>query len=148
MTDSFTRCQCPSCNKSLRVPENLLGKSVRCPGCQNKFNTPPNPSATVSNKPASAAPSKPLPSASALVAPKAASAPVVPASTQDPFDPNWDPFADSLPLHRTAVTTTATTPADDLFANLPEVATSPLQPTSFQLPGTQRLPSPLKRHQR
>jgi len=28
---------CPSCAKQLRVPEDLLGKSVRCPNCQNTF---------------------------------------------------------------------------------------------------------------
>jgi predicted Zn finger-like uncharacterized protein len=29
--------QCPSCNRKLRVPENLLGKSVRCPECKETF---------------------------------------------------------------------------------------------------------------
>jgi predicted Zn finger-like uncharacterized protein len=28
---------CPACTKQLRVPETLLGKSVRCPNCQNTF---------------------------------------------------------------------------------------------------------------
>jgi predicted Zn finger-like uncharacterized protein len=28
---------CPSCTRQLRVPEDLLGKSVRCPSCQSTF---------------------------------------------------------------------------------------------------------------
>jgi predicted Zn finger-like uncharacterized protein len=29
--------QCPSCERRLRVPDHLLGKSVRCPTCQTTF---------------------------------------------------------------------------------------------------------------
>jgi predicted Zn finger-like uncharacterized protein len=29
--------RCPSCNKSLRVPDKLLGSKVRCPSCKNTF---------------------------------------------------------------------------------------------------------------
>jgi hypothetical protein len=29
--------RCESCSRKLRVPENLLGKTVRCPGCQATF---------------------------------------------------------------------------------------------------------------
>ncbi len=29
--------RCPSCNRQLRVPENLLGKKVKCPACQGMF---------------------------------------------------------------------------------------------------------------
>ncbi len=28
---------CPNCQKTLRLPENLMGKRVRCPGCQEVF---------------------------------------------------------------------------------------------------------------
>src|SRR2546429_590559 len=28
---------CPSCRRQLRVPDDLLGKTVRCPGCQSTF---------------------------------------------------------------------------------------------------------------
>jgi len=39
--------QCPSCNRQLRVPDNLLGRSVRCPGCKETFTASagPGPSA-------------------------------------------------------------------------------------------------------
>jgi predicted Zn finger-like uncharacterized protein len=29
--------RCPSCDATLRVPENLLGKNVKCPKCQTTF---------------------------------------------------------------------------------------------------------------
>jgi predicted Zn finger-like uncharacterized protein len=29
--------QCPSCERRLRVPDNLLGKQVKCPSCQTTF---------------------------------------------------------------------------------------------------------------
>ncbi|HEY7328534.1 MAG TPA: MJ0042-type zinc finger domain-containing protein [Gemmataceae bacterium] len=29
--------RCPECNAALRVPENLLGKTVKCPKCQTTF---------------------------------------------------------------------------------------------------------------
>ncbi|MFL5341538.1 MAG: hypothetical protein ACJ8F7_15440 [Gemmataceae bacterium] len=28
---------CPSCQRPLRVPDNLIGKTVKCPGCQTAF---------------------------------------------------------------------------------------------------------------
>src|SRR5580765_2860606 len=28
---------CPACQKKLRLPENLVGKTVKCPSCQEKF---------------------------------------------------------------------------------------------------------------
>src|SRR5262249_31049941 len=30
---------CPSCNRLVRVPDELLGRQVRCPACQNVFTT-------------------------------------------------------------------------------------------------------------
>jgi hypothetical protein len=39
---------CPACGRQLKVPDNLLGKTVKCPGCQQPFQTsvdePPPPS--------------------------------------------------------------------------------------------------------
>jgi predicted Zn finger-like uncharacterized protein len=29
--------QCPSCERSLRVPDNLLGRNVKCPSCSTTF---------------------------------------------------------------------------------------------------------------
>lgn len=31
---------CPQCQRSLRVPENLLGQAVRCPNCSHTFVAP------------------------------------------------------------------------------------------------------------
>src|SRR5262245_37497475 len=28
---------CPSCNRQLKVPDNLIGQHVKCPGCENTF---------------------------------------------------------------------------------------------------------------
>src|SRR6266478_5869515 len=28
---------CPSCQKQLKVPDELIGKSVKCPGCKETF---------------------------------------------------------------------------------------------------------------
>jgi predicted Zn finger-like uncharacterized protein len=31
---------CPSCEKTLRVPESLLGQAVKCPSCAHNFTAP------------------------------------------------------------------------------------------------------------
>lgn len=31
---------CPSCQRTLRVPENLLGQAVKCPSCSHTFTAP------------------------------------------------------------------------------------------------------------
>ncbi len=31
---------CPACQRTLRVPETLLGQPVKCPGCSNRFTAP------------------------------------------------------------------------------------------------------------
>jgi predicted Zn finger-like uncharacterized protein len=31
---------CPSCQRTLRVPESLLGQAVKCPSCSHTFNAP------------------------------------------------------------------------------------------------------------
>jgi predicted Zn finger-like uncharacterized protein len=33
-----TIVDCPSCNRKLRVPEELLGKKVKCPTCSGTFD--------------------------------------------------------------------------------------------------------------
>ena len=30
---------CPACGRQLKVPDNLIGKTVKCPGCQQPFQT-------------------------------------------------------------------------------------------------------------
>ena len=34
---------CPSCQRQLRVPENLIGKMVQCPSCQTSFEANDGP---------------------------------------------------------------------------------------------------------
>lgn len=31
---------CPSCRRTLRVPDNLLGQAVKCPSCDHQFTAP------------------------------------------------------------------------------------------------------------
>ena len=33
---------CPSCQRTLRVPESLLGQAVKCPSCEHQFTAPEN----------------------------------------------------------------------------------------------------------
>jgi predicted Zn finger-like uncharacterized protein len=33
---------CPSCQRTLRVPESLLGQAVKCPSCSHTFTAPEN----------------------------------------------------------------------------------------------------------
>jgi predicted Zn finger-like uncharacterized protein len=37
---------CPSCQKQLKVPDDLLGKNVKCPGCKETFTAEPAGSAS------------------------------------------------------------------------------------------------------
>lgn len=46
--------KCPSCERALRVPDELLGKKVKCPSCGTTFEAEPPPS-----EPPSAAPEQP-----------------------------------------------------------------------------------------
>jgi predicted Zn finger-like uncharacterized protein len=40
-----TTVDCPSCNRKLRIPDELLGKKVKCPTCGNAFTASAAPSA-------------------------------------------------------------------------------------------------------
>ncbi len=40
---SYFKIECPGCSKSLKVPENLAGKSRACPYCQMTFRIPESP---------------------------------------------------------------------------------------------------------
>jgi predicted Zn finger-like uncharacterized protein len=48
---------CPSCQKQLKVPDELVGQAVKCPGCKETFTAqvgsspPPPPSADISTRP-------------------------------------------------------------------------------------------------
>ena len=34
----FIKYQCPSCEKTLKIPTNLIGKTLKCPNCKNLIN--------------------------------------------------------------------------------------------------------------
>lgn len=38
--NSTNTISCPSCQRTLRVPEDLLGHAVKCPSCSNTFTAP------------------------------------------------------------------------------------------------------------
>jgi hypothetical protein len=42
---------CPSCQKQLKVPDALIGKSVKCPGCQETFTAKSAPNEEIAEKP-------------------------------------------------------------------------------------------------
>jgi predicted Zn finger-like uncharacterized protein len=67
---------CPSCAKQLRVPENLLGRSVRCPSCQNTFPA---------EEPAEAPPSEPAGDDAGMLS-KAPEAPRLPERDEERDD--------------------------------------------------------------
>jgi predicted Zn finger-like uncharacterized protein len=59
-----TTIDCPSCNRKLRVPDDLLGKEVKCPTCGTTFTAaestaPPPVEAEEPSAPARARPSAP-----------------------------------------------------------------------------------------
>jgi predicted Zn finger-like uncharacterized protein len=65
-----TTLTCPSCSRTLRVPDALLGKAVRCPGCLTTFAGPPAPDAAPQPPPEPAA-AAPAPEPAAPPAPTA-----------------------------------------------------------------------------
>jgi hypothetical protein len=56
--------RCESCGRKLRIPENLLGKTVRCPGCQTTFTARAEEEpavAMIDDEPEAPAPPRPRP---------------------------------------------------------------------------------------
>ncbi len=47
---------CPSCQRTLRVPENLLGQAVKCPSCGHTFTAPEQAEEEAPPRPAAAPP--------------------------------------------------------------------------------------------
>lgn len=54
---SFT-ISCPSCQRTLRVPESLLGQAVKCPSCAHNFTAPEQAEDEPPPRPASERPSR------------------------------------------------------------------------------------------
>lgn len=48
--------RCPSCDRKLRVPDNLLGTRVKCPGCQTVFTAEDQGEGSAAQPPAAPAP--------------------------------------------------------------------------------------------
>jgi hypothetical protein len=44
---------CPACERTLRVPETLLGQAVKCPGCSHRFTAPEQGEESAPKRPAS-----------------------------------------------------------------------------------------------
>jgi hypothetical protein len=66
------RLVCPSCNRTVRVPDELVGKAVRCPSCLTTFPGSPQPDGApgAAGDTAGAGPAAaPSPSVTALAAP-------------------------------------------------------------------------------
>jgi predicted Zn finger-like uncharacterized protein len=51
-----TTISCPSCERTLRVPESLLGQAVKCPSCAHNFTAPESAEEPVSRRPAAPPP--------------------------------------------------------------------------------------------
>jgi predicted Zn finger-like uncharacterized protein len=49
---------CPSCQRTLRVPESLLGQAVKCPSCAHNFTAPEHVEDDAPPRPASDRPSR------------------------------------------------------------------------------------------
>ena len=52
------RIPCPGCDKTLRMPDSLTGRTVACPQCKTKFRVPPLGATQDADEQAEAAPSK------------------------------------------------------------------------------------------
>lgn len=50
---------CPSCQRPLRVPENLLGQAVKCPSCGHPFTAPEHVEEEAPLRPAAPPPERP-----------------------------------------------------------------------------------------
>jgi predicted Zn finger-like uncharacterized protein len=58
---------CPSCSRSLRVPDELVGKAVRCPSCLTTFSGTPQPAAAPVPAGAPTGPTAPAPDPTAVL---------------------------------------------------------------------------------
>ena len=54
-----TIVDCPSCNRKLRVPDDLLGRNVKCPTCSTTFQASVSPSSVMTPPAPPAPPAKP-----------------------------------------------------------------------------------------
>lgn len=76
--------KCPSCERTLRVPDNLLGQNVKCPSCGTTFTAEDSP-------PASEAPTRPATPAEERVAEERRPSPRRrPADEPDDYDQDYD----------------------------------------------------------
>ena len=50
---------CPACQRTLRVPESLLGQAVKCPSCSHNFTAPESVEEEVPNRAAATASERP-----------------------------------------------------------------------------------------
>src|SRR5262245_17170191 len=46
------QCNCPKCNRPLRIGDGLAGRSIRCPDCKHKFRLPDEDNSNEPNEPA------------------------------------------------------------------------------------------------
>lgn len=53
-----TTISCPSCERTLRVPESLLGQAVKCPSCAHNFTAPEHIEEPVSRRSAAPPPAE------------------------------------------------------------------------------------------
>jgi len=91
-TDKVIQATCPNCQKPLRVPESLLGQTIRCKSCSHTFEIHTRPPAALNDP---TRPTPPLP---------ATARPPLPATARRPSAPTVEPlgtatgFEDPTPL--------------------------------------------------
>ncbi len=83
-----TIVDCPSCNRKLRVPDDLLGKKVKCPTCGGTFDAVAGPGAVpkleLGNEGSS--PMEPSPPSADVLSPPPSSSSETPAESVPPSD--------------------------------------------------------------
>ena len=100
--------RCPSCNRSLRVPDNLIGSKVRCPQCKNVFTAEAGGESADVPAPLPAAKAPPAPRPVSPISDRPSRPPQrPPASEPEPDDeprfeeaPDDEPEGDELPRRR------------------------------------------------
>jgi hypothetical protein len=121
--------QCTSCSRKLRVPEHLLGKTVKCPNCQAKFQAQQvadssAPPTVINPPPLPPAPEEPPPTPVVPPITPAATAPAV--QTLELPEPALKPTP-AAPRSKERVTATVEAPA-------PPVPAPPAAPPPFPTP--------------